>query len=223
MRRGSSGPVGAGRAKEAIAGFDEAMKIDPNFALPHFHVCITYAKLGNWGKKVEMGEKGTRLAVYPGWAESMRVLMHAAKGEHAEAELLVKGMIELKKTTNISAAGSQNPLGCKRRNQNIHRARRFQRHRFLGVIFVYPADDICGWDGAFNIYIGRFFKILSVNNRDIKPAGLKKSRDIRRNRLGGNNIRAVAEKDLNCAFSCFFVGNHNRYKSTGHNFSRYLS
>jgi serine/threonine protein kinase/Tfp pilus assembly protein PilF len=94
----------AGRPEDALAEFDKAMEIDPNFALPYFHAGLAYARLRKWDKMVEMIEKGTKLAVYPGWGESMLALMHVAKGERAEAERVAREMIELKKTTNVSAA-----------------------------------------------------------------------------------------------------------------------
>ena len=94
------------RPKEAIAEFHEAMKIDPNFALPYFHATLAYVQLRNWEMAEEMIGKGLKLAVYPGWAEGVRALVYAIRGERAKAESQVREMIEAKKVVkNVSATG----------------------------------------------------------------------------------------------------------------------
>jgi tetratricopeptide (TPR) repeat protein len=80
------------------------MEIDPNVGLSYFHAGVAYAQKGLLSEALETLEKGKKLVVFPGWAETIIGLIYLKKGDRDKAELILEEMIEnRKKIKNLSA------------------------------------------------------------------------------------------------------------------------
>jgi eukaryotic-like serine/threonine-protein kinase len=93
----------AGRYEGAIADFERALEIDPNFGLSYFHAGIAYFRMGQLDKAVEALETGRRIAAHSGWEESMLAVISLAKGDAEGARRIIREMIEDKKRANVSS------------------------------------------------------------------------------------------------------------------------
>jgi eukaryotic-like serine/threonine-protein kinase len=93
----------AGRLDDALRDFGRATDLDPTFGLPYFHAGLAYIRKGQLAKALEVLEKGSRIVVHPGWAESAVVCIRLAQGDRAEAQRILDGMLAQRKEVNISA------------------------------------------------------------------------------------------------------------------------
>jgi adenylate cyclase len=95
--------VAAGRPDEALRDFAKVKEIDPNFGLPYFHAGAAYAAKGDVEKAAETLEQGARIADHPGWGDGVIALARLAHGDRADAQRIYDGMVERKRTTNVSS------------------------------------------------------------------------------------------------------------------------
>jgi serine/threonine protein kinase len=74
-----------GRHSEALADFEAAIRLDPNFAIAHSNRGITYRTLGRHSEALNDYEAAIRLDPNPAIAHSNRGITYQALGRHSEA------------------------------------------------------------------------------------------------------------------------------------------
>lgn len=92
-----------GHCDAAIADFERSLEIDPSFGLSYFHAGIAYFRKQQLDKAVETLEAGRNIAIHPGWAEGMLVLIDVARGDVEGARRGVREMIEHKARANVAS------------------------------------------------------------------------------------------------------------------------